>query len=232
MAKSGFRIDNVSSILNRGNDGTGWVLCVGAGISLPAFPSWQSLVTQLISLDRPGVDNNPLADGLLSLFSPDAIIQATQDRLGIDDNAFMQILTTELYAKSKSILSATEFDVFTKGLVSHSGDMTRSEWSKFLDIFRIHFPTMTAHKIASVINEVRGTKKSPSSIISFNAEPSFPALINAIYREGLPKMMPPTNKQASGKKIVDLVTHSITSRSSSRIPVLFCHGPLPLRIWN
>jgi hypothetical protein len=230
MAKSGFNINNISPILNRRNEDTTWALCVGAGISIPVFPIWQSLVNQLISLDRPGLDNQPLSKDLLELFSPDAIIQAAQDRLNKSDGEFAQILMTALYSESKNKLSSAEYDLFTRGLSSHSGDMTRSEWSKFLDIFRIHYPEMTALKIAKVINEVRGTRMAPSSILSFNAEPSFPALINAIYREGLPKVAPPTMKQASGKKILDLVTHSITSRSSTRLSVFFCHGLLPVPI--
>jgi len=227
MAKSGFTHKNAPAIFDNKSEG-GWALCVGAGISLPVFPSWHTLICQLISLEKPGSDAKGLADNLLKQFSPDAIIQATQDRLGKTDKEFADILTNVLYSDIQQKLSTKEFDLFTQGLSSHSGGMTRAQWIEFLSIFRIHYKNMNALSIAEVINEVRDSCKRPSSIISFNAEPSFPALINALYREGLQNVTPPSNKQASGKKILDLVTHSITSRNPTRIPVFFCHGLLPV----
>jgi hypothetical protein len=228
LAKSGFHTPSIKAILKATSKNSGWALCVGSGISVPAFPSWHDLVEKLIALDKTDPDAQQRTKNLLSSFSPDAIIQATQERLDLSDNDFASKLAEILYGNIARDLSPSQFDHFTKCLNSHSGDLDRAQWMQFLNIVRSHYPNLTALQIAIVVNEVLGTDLSPNAILSFNAEPLFPTLINAIHREGLYGKQAPSNKQARGKKIIDLVTHSISHRKANRLPFFFCHGLLPV----
>lgn len=228
MAKAGVRYAKIQPILNTVSQNSGWALCVGAGISLPAFPEWTQLVQSLFLTNHLVAEPEATAQRLLASFSPDAVIQATQELLQQDDLTFAKTLADALYERLKKKLDDSEYEVLAKCLFAHSGDFPREYWSRFLNIIRTHFPSMTALQLAIVVNEVLETDLRPSAILSFNAEPSFPALINAIYREGLAGKAAPSNRAASGKKIVDRVTHSISTRRQGRLPVFFCHGLLPV----
>jgi len=228
MAKKGLELGKFQPILQNSTSNKGWALCVGAGISSPAFPNWNDLVKHLIELDIGVGKAKSLADFLLDIYSPDSIIQASQDRLNLEDDEFTKKLVGELYRLLSQKLTSSELFHFTKCLVSHSGDLSRAEWRHFLEIVRIKFPNLTALHLANVINKLLGTDNAPAAILSFNAEPLLAALINAVYREGSLGKRPPSNRQAQGKKILDIVTHSISSRQSKRIPFIFCHGLLPV----
>lgn len=228
MPKSGLEINKLQPFLQNSANSNGWALCVGAGISEPIFPNWKKLVQQLISLEVGGEEALVLAERLLNIFSADAVIQASQERLGLSNKDFAAMLVKELYRLVSDNLTASEFTLFTRCLISHASDLTRAQWRAFLDIIRTKFPHVTALQIAIVLNQIIESDLSPIAVLSFNAESLLPALINAVYREGLPGKRAPTNKQANGKKILDIVTHSISSRRRSRMPYIFCHGLLPV----
>ena len=95
MAKSGLSESHIKGILRKAASGPGWVLCVGAGISRPAFPDWRGLVQRLVAKDT-----IPLSDAALrqlqDTFSSDALIQAAMDRLGLTEEKFAGLLASEL----------------------------------------------------------------------------------------------------------------------------------------
>jgi hypothetical protein len=75
MAKSGLLNSQIKGILKHAVSGPGWTLCVGAGISRPAFPDWKSLVQRLAARDTDAPDGVAL-EKLQGAFSSDALIQA------------------------------------------------------------------------------------------------------------------------------------------------------------
>ena len=49
MAKQGFTLKNIPSILN--SKEAKWGLCIGAGTSLPVIPDWYSLIEKIMRIN-------------------------------------------------------------------------------------------------------------------------------------------------------------------------------------
>lgn len=225
MAKRGLFIGNINPILRDISRKRGWALCIGAGTSYPMFPNWSALVNRLIGK---GVGNElaqELTNSLLEKYSPDALIQAAHDRLNLSDEEFVNILSGELYANLQTKLSESEWDLFTRIISANLGEYRRSEWLKYLLLIRKYYPEISALMVAEVISEYLDTEFSPSSILSFNAEPLLPSLINAYVR--INRVTKAEASKSYGKQF-DLVTHSISNRNALRIPYYFIHGLLPV----
>lgn len=220
MAKKGIELNNLSSLIKNRCKTTGWALCIGAGTSLSAFPTWETLVKQLVRLDKIK-KYSELTSSLSSNFSYDALIQAAKDRLSLDDDKFAKVLVTELYSEIKRKLSKPEWQFFTQVLSMRLGDLKPDEWIKFKNICTKHFKKASALSIAEIVSELIGTYKAPSAILSFNAEPLLVTLINAFTSIRSP---------SSKKQIIDIVTHAISNRRTNRIPYYFCHGLLPVPV--
>ena len=189
------------------------------------FPDWNSFVEQLVAKDIGDEKAHKLADKLLSQYSPDALIQAAHDRLGCDAIQFFEILSNELYRDLRARISTTEWELFTQMLSARLGEYRRSQWISYLQLIRNNHPSLSATKIAEVVSGTLGTYIAPTAIISFNAEPILPSLINAFSR--INKL---TTREA-GENLsqqFDLITHSISNRKSPRIPYYFIHGLLPI----
>ena len=77
MVKRGIEESNQRPLLKDVLNSSGWALCIGAGTSLPLFPSWKELVVKLINLSSKTVDKK-LYDFLINSFAPDSLIQAAQ----------------------------------------------------------------------------------------------------------------------------------------------------------
>ncbi|HEV7472718.1 MAG TPA: SIR2 family protein [Pyrinomonadaceae bacterium] len=218
MAKTGIELKDLTPIIKERSATSGWALCVGAGTSVPAFPSWGVLVEQLARRDV-GSKAADLRANLEKQFSYDALIQAAKDRLGYSDKKFATTLKIELYRNVKKTLKPHEWRTFLNAVSTlRVGDLKPHEWTEFLTIIRSYFSGMTALSIAEIISEVIETKHAPSAILSFNAEPLFVALINAFASA---RFAP------SEKQVIDIVTRAISNRRQSRIPYFFCHGLLP-----
>lgn len=231
MAKRGISLGNCQNLIVDKLSNTGWTLCIGAGTSLPIFPSWEQLVTKLIAKD-PGVTNTDLlATNLLGTFGADALIQAACDRLNIKPEEFATLLSSELYSTLKSEAGEELWEVLVRAL--ESGDISRlnqQQWSDLLDFFVSHreFSRISALGLAKIVANVTGTGYAPKSILSFNAEPLFHILINAFvakrhdWRSSKPKVLncpsPPC----------DRITRSTSNRQAKRVPYYFCHGLLPV----
>lgn len=220
MAKKGLELKDLSSLVKERCKTSGWALCVGAGVSVPAFPSWNTLTEHLAARDVGSVNAAKLISVLAGEFSYDALIQAAKDRLGYDDGKFAKILTVELYSNIRSTLNRTEWKVFTKVLSSiRVSDIEARDRKSFLDIVRKYFKNMSGLLIAEIISDIVETNLAPSAILSFNAEPLLLTLIKAFTAERI---------APSKREVIDVVTHGISNRRANRIPYYFCHGLLPV----
>ena len=203
------------------------MLCVGAGTSVPMFPDWNSFVERLIAKDVGEENARDLAGRLLSQYSPDALIQAAHDRLGLKEEQFVEVLSVELYHDWRSRLRPTEWDFFTMMLSARVGEYRRSQWISYVQLIRNHFPSLTAISLAEIISDTCGSGIGPSAIMSFNAEPLLASLINAFLR--IDKLTARQAAASAGQK-VDIITHSISNRNSRRMPYYFIHGLLPVPV--
>lgn len=225
MAKPGMDAADASGILADLSNKEGWVLCVGAGLSRPAFPNWTELVERLME-DVSGVAGPALACALLKGFPPDALIQAAQDRMGLSDDLFRDKLTALLYRDLATALG-DDFQLFCDVLASRrpvSGSKT--EWREFLDLVRNNWGTIGSLAVADVLLRIVETGKAPLGVLSFNAEPLLLALTNALEVERFVAkgVVPPT--AGDRRQVFDYVTHSAARRRSDRVPYVFLHGLL------
>jgi hypothetical protein len=193
---------------------------VGAGISLPAFPDWKALVQRLAARDS----NPPSAKALEHLqktYSSDALIQAAMDRLGINDQQFADLLATELFSDLLATLKPRgAVKLVADALTArHIGALSRTAWQEFIDVLTLCFPGMTALPLARTLARLLRGPSGPSSIVSFNAESLFAALINAHIA---------TNRGIKGGDKLDYAVHATSDRKAGRIPYYFCHGLLPV----
>ena len=222
MAKLGIPITKLTPLLAN----KGWTLCIGAGTSIPMFPSWRSLVQSMLEKDF----GSPLAAKLISplaaTFGLDALIQAGRDRLALGSEEFARLLSEQLYEGVKKTLSAKEWKTFSRALTSfHPGDMPIEMWKDFLTITESHYGSVTALPLARAVARAMNTNQRPSAILSFNAEPLLYALINSMVATSFE-----IDKRSGNnlKAILDRVTRSVSNRDADRIPFAFCHGLLPV----
>lgn len=224
MAKQGFSLSTVPSVLADRSGERGWSLCVGAGTSYPLFPSWKGLVKRLVARD---VGNNPdgVVSDLLERFSPDALIQAAMDRLDIEERDSVYLIAEELYCDSKELLDLSEWKLYTKVLASkHIGNLQKPTWTKFNDLVETHLTGVSAVQISKVLADILDSSVCPQAVLSFNAEPLLFALVNS----EVVKKKWRNNSQSAPHDVLDRVTHSTTTRRPMRIPYFFCHGMVPV----
>ena len=226
MAKQGFHHSTVPALIAQAARHGGWALCVGAGTSVPVFPSWPDLVRLLVAADPVASADQGLSDALLAEYGPDALLQASQDRLQLSDADFAVRLSECLYSGVRGKLTVDEFQtvcrVFREKDVSR---LTKKEWKTFDAIANRFFRGTSADTIAQLVLQWAGTEMAPSEILSFNAEPLLYALVHAhVYAPFAARKASPHAGELSS--ILDRVTHSIASRVSGRIPYIFCHGLL------
>ena len=225
MAKRGLFVGNITPFLKDKKQQGGWSLCIGAGTSLPMFPDWNTLVERIIALDVGQDKSHDISEKMLKAFSPDSLIQAAQDRLNLSAEQYFTSLSNELYCDLKNNLSTIEWDLFTEMVSSKIGDCTLDKWAAYLNLIQDKYPTLSALQIADVVTDTFGTTCVPNAILSFNAEPLLPSLINAFIITKQANKNPPVE---DFKTKVDLITHSISNRKTGRIPYYFIHGLLPV----
>lgn len=224
MAKEGFTRETLPPVLAERSSDRGWSLCVGAGTSLPLFPSWNTLVKNLVAQDL-GDGKSEVAKELLKQYSPDALIQAARDRLTIGEEEFACLISQELYRNSKEQLSESEWRTYTRILAAkHIGRWQKPTWTQFDRLVKTHLTDLSAVQIAAVLADILDTPTGPQSILSFNAEPLLFALINS----ELVKRRWDANSNRPPPNILDSVTDSITARHPGRVPYYFCHGMVPV----
>ncbi|MDP9353482.1 MAG: SIR2 family protein [Chloroflexota bacterium] len=162
-------------------------------------------------------------------YGPDALIQAAQERSGLSNDEFSQVLVDELYRKIRDSMNDREWETFLGCL--HQVDVGKIKpetIQAFLEMIRNKYPTLTAFTIAEVIAETIDVGCQPQSILSFNAERLLYSLTNLIIVQRRIDMGIDPERAGSLTRQLDLVTHSTSSRIASRIPYFMCHGALPV----
>jgi hypothetical protein len=231
MAKQGLTFETCAGILREKSSQHGWALCIGAGTSLPLFPSWNGLIVSLMEGIEGKARGKDLALKLLSEYSPDSVIEACAHRSGRSPASFARLLSTELYRNLKGSTSGSEWDLIKRVLsIDAPARLKELEWHKFIEIIRNKFPTATALTLARMISAVHTESYAPSAILSFNAEPLLYALIHAehacarAWERG--KDVNGAEWVKSPPKILDRITQSIKHATPGRIPYFHCHGLL------
>lgn len=220
MIKDGLELDALNADLSQAAGG--WSLCIGSGTSAPVFPSWSDLVTQLVGQDS--LADPDLASRLLKQCSLESLIEAASTVLDTGGMGFGQWLAAHLYADLQA-KAADQWPELVRVLQTENiGAVPHTTWTKFLQFFRLHYPGLTALALAEVVTEVIDTKHAPMEILSFNAEPVFLGLANAL----LAARQDDWNRtgQSAPLQRFDKITRSTSSRRRDRIPFLFCHGLL------
>jgi hypothetical protein len=230
-AKQGISFEDIGPYLQIAGAAGGWSLCIGAGISKPIFPDWYSLTEGLVQKDVGEEEGSELSRKLLQDSTADTIIQASQDRLGLDDETFADMLAEELYGKIRAELSGSDYSDFKKALNAdapmdgaHDGS-----FDTLLKIAQKQSPNVSALPIARCLVDTLGTEVEPRAVLSFNAETLLYALCNAyIWKKWKKENTPEPGSYPGLEKRIDLVTHSISTRMAGRVPYVMCHGLLPV----
>lgn len=201
----------------------GWALGLGAGTSLPVFPSWKRLVHDLIAADSSVRDPDALLESLSGTFSYDALIQAAKDVIGEDDITFTKRLAAALYAAVKNT-AGKDWPVIAKALTAASpGQLRRDKWKSFIDFIDANYSSVTALQIARAIVDARDDNLAPAAVLSFNGEQLLYTLVHAIAA-----MRAPATADLKKERVFDRVTRGISHREAPRIPYIFCHGLIPM----
>ena len=218
MAKTGFTLRTLGCLVS---DGKPWSLCVGAGCSLPAFPSWENLAINLAhQVDEM---SNDFSTTILSKFSPDVIIQSAFEKSGKTSEEFSLLLSNELYSHFFHGLSDKKKKELARCL-TETTPVNINIWQNLIDRV-LSFGFSTSDEIAKVVLESYFHRRGPEAIVSFNAELLLPSLINAHayidYGQHL--------------KFMDYVTerkHSIASWVIIYIMCTFADGNQKFTLWQ
>jgi hypothetical protein len=234
MAKNGLHFHKFAHQLKGFVAKEGWVLCVGAGTSLPLFPSWNELVKRLIQSENPhrnAAANEVLQEQLTNIFQPDALIEAARDRLGLSPEEFAVRLGEELYKDIVSEFGSSWGQAARVMSAASPGDLMKRQWVEFLEKIRAYNkklaiakqPELSAISLAEAVMDSVNLLRAPTAIISFNADPLLYALINAIAAE---RHVPKNPADIRRSRVIDRVTRVISYREVGRIPYFSCHGLL------
>ncbi len=181
--KQGIPWRNAGGVLHSLSAKGGWSLCVGAGTSLPVFPSWAALVERLLKRRHSAREARSIARRMLREFPPDAVIQAARDVLGLRDDDFAAALAEDLYASARQSMSPEDFDAFNDILSLHViGVAKKKQWSRFIRLMNANFQTTSAYVLAQILLEA-SPERRPRSVLSFNAEPMLLAMTHAMQYE-------------------------------------------------
>jgi len=221
MAKTGLNLKTARGCLRSKQGRTGWAMCVGAGISLPIFPSWHELVHRLIQRFDDGPEVDEMLGRLSKSFSYDTLIQAVCHRTELTHDEFASLLSGALYFNLKSNATAHEWKIIATALTSVSlTSLTERQWGRLLNFFFEKYQSSSALAVAEILANSIQRKVPPTAILTFNAEASLYALTNAF--------LVVNRKHTKRQSVFDLATRAIANTTSVRIPFYFCHGLLPV----
>lgn len=219
MAKKGLEISTMQTVLKDVRDNLGWSLCIGAGTSIPILPDWYSLVEKLINNNCSLRDRIDIGVYKNMGFSADAMIQAVRNKLHVDDNEFVSMLSQEVYAPIKDRISSAEWSLFIKvHEASTLAGISNKEWKVFEKIKDKLLMNTSANLLAEVVIDAINNEQAPKAILTFNGEAIFLALLNFYYYL----------KTNDKKNKFDRIINGITYRHINRIPYIHCHGVLPI----
>ena len=150
-------------------------------------------------------------------------------RLGLDDATFGKILAEELYVTLKAEAGA-RWPAIVECLEAASiGARSKATWLKLTAFFEghAHWRNITAVSLAATLAETLDTDSSPTTILSFNAEPLLFALINS-YIAKRSSWSKASGFTKAPKQQLDKLTRALSNRERGRLPYVFCHGLLPV----
>ena len=219
MAKKGLEISTIQTVLKDVQNSLGWSLCVGAGTSVPILPDWFSLVERLINHNCSSKDKIDINVYKGMGFSADAMIQAVKNRLHVNDDKFIHMLSEEVYAPIKNKVSLTEWKSFIKvHEVFTLAGITDKEWRDFEKIKDSLLIDTSANLLAEVVVDAINHEQAPKAILTFNGEAIFLALLNYYY----------WINRIDNKNKFNRIVNGISCKYVNRIPYIHCHGVLPI----
>jgi hypothetical protein len=201
------------------NDTSGWSLCIGAGTNTPVLPDWFSLVEQLINKNCIPEETIDIDTFRAMGFSADAMIQAVKNRLHIDDVDFVHMISEEIYSPIKNFVSPKEWKSFIKiHETTNLAGVSKKEWKDFASIKDNLLKSTSANLLAQAVSNAIINDYSPKSILTFNGEALFLALLNYYCW---------ANMEDNSAKF-DRIVNGISYKHKNRIPYIHCHGVLPI----
>ena len=222
MAKKGLSISTLNRVLKEGEQ---WALCIGAGTSKFLIPDWKELINKLI--EDLSLPNKEKVDDIFALgYSFDAIIQAIKDMTGMDDKVFIEYLSDIIYSPIKNQLDDKEWIAFktvhdwTIGYASKDTTDHQERWDLFSECKERVFKNTTAYSLAKMLANGFSKGIKPSSILTFNGEACFLALLNSFLFDNNSHCIP---------KQFDRIINSISDRGSTKIPYYHCHGTISIK---
>ena len=223
MAKKGFELKTITRLISSDSDKPNWSLCVGAGISVPLFPSWYTLAKNLANVLVPEMNLDEKMVMELG-FSADALIQMVKNKTKISDKDFALKMSEILYSDFKEKIEPNEWTSIAKVFeANHLQKITFREWKIFNKYRDTILKDTTSSIIAESVFKAIQSGISPKSILSFNAEPLLLVILNSLLIESKTDENHPMPKQLFNK-----VTGSLSNQINKRIQYVFCHGLLPL----
>lgn len=217
MAKSGFTIGSCKGCVRSTSNNSGWVLCVGAGVSLPIFPLWRELTHRLINWAGKPLTPDEFSN-LTASSSLDSLVQAVFGVKQLPPYNFVQALSRILYGDLKA-KADTDWAFVAKLLaLTQFGDVTKRQAEEFLVFFHGNYPTCSSLQIAEAVGHSIVQAQAPAAMLSFNVEPLLFALINCYIK---------ANTQLAPKKLFDVSIRGLSYKSRGRIPYYYCHGLVP-----
>lgn len=218
MAKRGLEFGSINPVLLNEDS---WSLCIGAGTSAPLLPDWYTLVERMIDKYCDSKDKISIDTYKKMGFSADAMMQAVRNRIGGTDECFAQKLSEEVYAPIKTELTKEEWKTFVKIHENFEPKFfTKTEWNTFEKIKDRLFNNTSANLLAEPIIMAINKEIGPKSVLSFNGEAIFLALLKYYYYK--------ESCNGAGKLKFDRIVNGMRRTHSSRIPYVHCHGILPI----
>ena len=228
LPKKGIKIEDLTDILRSTHENVKWSLCVGAGISMPIFPDWFTLVDKMIANVCEQYPQIKISSGQIRHmgFSPDSIIQALKNILDWSEENFSDLMSKALYGDLINKIGLQKWESVSAILeTSNPSYYKDSLWKDFIKVRDSMFQNCTANRLAKALIAARECQMAPDTILSFNAESLLLALINSYVRE---PFIGKTKAAGDVPKICDKIIDSTRTNYSNHIAYVHCHGILPI----
>lgn len=218
MAKPGLYKETITRGFLKSSE-SGWTLCVGAGIFSPLIPTWFELVDRLIQHNCAPSDQISIKDFKRLGFSAEAMIEAVKNRLQLNDEDFLRALSRELYTPLIENTTPEQWEAFK---AFHEGKplskTCKSDRKRISQVVDGIFAPLSASMIARTVIRSLNAGCEPRSVISFNGDNVLISLLN--YYNW-------TMRNDFSQKF-DRVINGLTPSARGRIPLIYCHGAVPI----
>ena len=172
MPKQGFLLADVPKLFSTANDKPGWALCIGAGTSVPLFPDWYSLGSEMAKQLVPETPFDVEALKKFRLLLLIQLIQMVKNATDLNDLEFTMRMSNILYHKLQSKISVEDWnDVVDVLGANNISNCSMEKWRLFSSYRDTVLKETTAYQLAIAIMESIKQHNAPQCILSFNAEP-------------------------------------------------------------